>query len=391
MPEKILIIDDDVDTLKLVGLMLQRQGYQIAAAPNGKMGLEHARTDIPDLILLDVMMPGMDGYEVARQLRANSETVNIPILMFTAKAQLDDKVSGFEAGADDYLTKPTHPVELQAHVKALLARSTKGKSNKPVTRPTEAMAYFIGVLAARGGLGVSTVALNLAASLLPKSSGEVIVVEMRPGQGTMGIDLNLASPGGGLTTLLNTSPNDITRARIREELVLHSSGLKFLLSSFDPSDCALANNTAQFEAIVQRLAFMGAFIILDLGPGLPTSTQKIVKHLSDLIIVAEPVPTSLIHTRALYQALPNAGIDKGKLNIIINTRIRSELNLSPAQAQEHLGQPIAVAVSPVPELINEGNLKRTAAVLARPESQFTAQFATMADQVLQRAPKTHRK
>jgi pilus assembly protein CpaE len=90
MPEKILIIDDDVDTLKLVGLMLQRQGYQIAAASNGKQGLEQAEADIPDLILLDVMMPGMDGYEVARQLRANSETVNIPILMFTAKAQLDD-------------------------------------------------------------------------------------------------------------------------------------------------------------------------------------------------------------------------------------------------------------------------------------------------------------
>ncbi len=127
MAEKILIIDDDMDTLKLVGMMLQKQSYQIVAANNGIKGLELAEAENPDLILLDVMMPGMDGYEVAKRLRANPLTANTPILMFTAKAQLDDKVSGFEAGADDYLTKPTHPSELNAHVKALLARTAKGK------------------------------------------------------------------------------------------------------------------------------------------------------------------------------------------------------------------------------------------------------------------------
>ena len=112
MAEKILIIDDDLDTLRLVGLMLQRQGYQITAATNGELGLEKAFEEKPDLILLDIMMPGMDGYEVTRRLRAKPETVDTPILMFTAKTQLDDKVAGFEVGADDYLTKPTHPSEL---------------------------------------------------------------------------------------------------------------------------------------------------------------------------------------------------------------------------------------------------------------------------------------
>ena len=123
MPEKILIVDDDVDTLRLVGIMLQRQGYQIIAATNGQQGLSKALEERPDLILLDVMMPDMDGYEVTRQLRQAPPTAQTPILMFTAKSQLDDKVAGFEVGVDDYLTKPTHPAELQAHVKALLARA----------------------------------------------------------------------------------------------------------------------------------------------------------------------------------------------------------------------------------------------------------------------------
>jgi DNA-binding response OmpR family regulator len=109
MVEKILIVDDDVDTLRLVGLMLQRQGYQIVAATNGQQGLARAVEERPDLILLDVMMPDMDGYEVTRRLRKDPATAAIPILMFTAKTQLDDKVAGFEVGADDYLTKNSWP------------------------------------------------------------------------------------------------------------------------------------------------------------------------------------------------------------------------------------------------------------------------------------------
>src|ERR1043165_9190927 len=158
MSEKILIIDDDLDTLRLVGLMLQRQGYQISAATNGQQGLDKAFDEHPDLILLDVMMPDMDGYEVTRRLRQNPFTVNTPILMFTAKSQLNDKVVGFEVGANDYLTKPTHPSELQARVKTLLARAEK-KSSAPVNQDGN-RGYTIGILASRGGLGTSTLAVN---------------------------------------------------------------------------------------------------------------------------------------------------------------------------------------------------------------------------------------
>ena len=83
MSEKILIVDDDLDTLKLVGLMLQKSGFQILAASTGASGIDLALAELPDLILLDVMMPGMDGYEVTRRLRANENTQNIPIIIVT--------------------------------------------------------------------------------------------------------------------------------------------------------------------------------------------------------------------------------------------------------------------------------------------------------------------
>src|SRR5512134_193890 len=136
--------------------------------------LDKAFEEDPDLILLDVMMPDMDGYEVTRRLRRNPSTMETPILMFTAKTQLDDKVIGFEVGANDYLTKPTHPSELQTRVKTLIARVGDRKATASATQD-ENCGYVIGVLGARGGLGTTTLAVNLGAGLHSRTKAEVIV------------------------------------------------------------------------------------------------------------------------------------------------------------------------------------------------------------------------
>ena len=125
MAAKILIVDDDLQSLKVVGLMLQRRGYTIVAARGGEQGLAKAESDRPDLVLLDVMMPDINGLEVCRKLRSQPATRHIPIIMFTAKTLVGDKVEGFQAGADDYLTKPIHPDDLAAHVDAVLQRNAR--------------------------------------------------------------------------------------------------------------------------------------------------------------------------------------------------------------------------------------------------------------------------
>lgn len=120
MTEKLLIVDDDVDTLRLVGLMLQRQGYQIAAANNGHQALIMAQSELPDLILLDIMMPEMDGYEVCRCLKQIEGLKNIPIIFISALHETMDKVKAFSAGGVDYITKPFQFEEVQARVKTHL-------------------------------------------------------------------------------------------------------------------------------------------------------------------------------------------------------------------------------------------------------------------------------
>jgi DNA-binding response OmpR family regulator len=121
MAKTILVVDDDLRTLKLVGLVLDQEGYNVVAAESGEEGLEKARTENPDLIVLDILMPGLTGYEVVQRVRADPQTARVPILMLTAKSGLDDQMTGYEVGADDYLTKPFHREELVSRVESVLS------------------------------------------------------------------------------------------------------------------------------------------------------------------------------------------------------------------------------------------------------------------------------
>ncbi|MBC7224613.1 MAG: response regulator transcription factor [Anaerolineae bacterium] len=119
MSEKVLVVEDDQTLLETLEYNLSRQGYQVLTAADGPTALKVAREEHPDLIILDIMLPGLDGFEVCRILRREA---NMPILMLTARADEIDRVVGLELGADDYLTKPFHMRELLARVKALLRR-----------------------------------------------------------------------------------------------------------------------------------------------------------------------------------------------------------------------------------------------------------------------------
>lgn len=120
--EKVLIIEDEEDILALVHFNFARAGFQVACATSGEDGLQQVKTEQPDLILLDLMLPGVDGLEVCRRLRADEATADVPIVMMTAKGEESDVVAGLELGADDYVTKPFSPKILMARARAVLRR-----------------------------------------------------------------------------------------------------------------------------------------------------------------------------------------------------------------------------------------------------------------------------
>jgi phosphate regulon transcriptional regulator PhoB len=124
MTETILIVDDEPDVSDLLVYNLQKAGYKTATARDGNVALQKARDEVPSLILLDLMLPLMDGTEVCRHLKADSKTAHIPIIMLTAKAEEVDRVVGLELGADDYVTKPFSPREIALRVKSVLRRAS---------------------------------------------------------------------------------------------------------------------------------------------------------------------------------------------------------------------------------------------------------------------------
>lgn len=122
MNSKILVVEDDPGALRLISYTLQAEGYEVITATNGLQGLRKAQNDKPDLVVLDVMLPGIDGFEICHRLRAVPGTARLPIMMLSAKAREIDKTTGLNVGADDYLTKPADPSDIVSHIKALLAK-----------------------------------------------------------------------------------------------------------------------------------------------------------------------------------------------------------------------------------------------------------------------------
>ncbi|MFC1967499.1 response regulator transcription factor [Chloroflexota bacterium] len=139
MNKKILVVEDDPSSLRLTTYVLESNGYEVLSAMNGLEGLKKAQNENPDLVILDVMLPGIDGFEICNHLRADPKTASISIIMLSAKARGADKETGLKMGANDYITKPISPSDILKRVEGLLAGKTAGTQpgSIPVPRKTE--------------------------------------------------------------------------------------------------------------------------------------------------------------------------------------------------------------------------------------------------------------
>ncbi len=131
---RILVIDDEKDLIELVRYNLEKEGFVVRSAQDGEAGLAAAKKELPDLVLVDLMLPGIDGLDVCRSLRSDSRTARIPVIMLTAKSAESDRILGLELGADDYVTKPFSPRELIARIKAVLRRTSSPQAASEVIR-----------------------------------------------------------------------------------------------------------------------------------------------------------------------------------------------------------------------------------------------------------------
>jgi pilus assembly protein CpaE len=375
-----LIIDDDIDTLKLVGIMLERKGFRILASTTGKKGLQFAKDEIPDLVLLDIMIPDINGYEIARTIRSSPETESIPIIMFTARSQVDDKVEGLEAGADAYITKPARPRELFAQVNSILKRAPQRVSG------TQAAALekgkLIGIISSKGGIGISTLAINLAIEMHNQSGKEILLSDFRPGQGTISLELEVQNTAG-MVKLLEEEDPDMISELISDTILDHKTGIKTLLSSHHPSDSKYSGHIDHYVEIAKNLVTIADYAVLDLGPSLTPITSRVLPECDKILICLEPSPGNILQTRILIQDLINYGIGEGRFLIVLINRQRSGVQLSWEQAENQLERKIDQIFTPVPELAYQAAATNTPMIQRAEDSMTAEQFQDLAKLVLE--------
>ncbi len=377
MNAKILIVEDDLESLKLIGLMLQSRGYQIAAAQSGPQALSKAVSESPDLVILDLMMPGMDGYEVARRLRADPRTATIPIIILTARGQITDKVAGFEAGADEYLVKPVHPAELITRIESLLARSARIGPTVQLPR-----GKTIGFLGCKGGVGTTTVAMNLAVSLIrgPASGKKIILIDARTGSSTLAFQMGLR-PQQGLQVLAGREPHTLTADSILAHADRHASGTLLLGGLPEPQGLASPLTPAHAQAIVQALAETMDYVLVDMGTGLEAVSQALLRILRYVVVIIEPHRVSLLLTQALLAALDNLEVGRHRQGIVLVNKAPTSMTPSKDTVEEFLQREIICVIPPAPELAFQSAERGTPMVIMQAESLISIQFNQLAQYI----------
>lgn len=376
MPAKILLIDDDLQSLKLVGLMLQRRGYAIVAARGGVQGLAKAESDAPDLIILDVMMPDLDGFEVCRRLRSQPATSQIPVIMFTAKAQVGAKVDGFQSGADDYLTKPIHPDDLAARVDAALQRRAQQRANTP--KPAAA-AHVIGFLGVKGGVGTTTLALNAAAALAhADSERRVILIDLQASAANAAVQLGLES-ADGLTSLAKLTPQAITPSAVEQGLVQHASGLQLLLANAQSPVAALT--AAQLQAVISSASQLAQVVVLDLGSTLDDFNLAALGVCQRVVLAVEPLRIAVVAAQHLGAQLEHWGIPAARLSVALINRTPGAMMLDKQAVEAQLNLPIDVLLPPVPEVASQAANEASLIIHLQPGGLFAEQIRTLAQQL----------
>src|SRR3990170_3481420 len=234
MSARILVVDDDPNIQRLLTYTLKQEGYEVIVASDGAEGLKKWAAESPDLMLLDVMLPKMDGYQVAAKVRADEGPgAHVPIIMLTAEADVEQKVRGLRAGADDYQIKPFHPAELLARIKSLLARFAP--RDLVVGKPPMGRVHaFYG---AKGGVGTTTIAINTAIALHREIGRKVVLVDGNLQFGDHRVFLDLGLDRKSIVDVVTATTID--QDLLRSVLVKHDSGVDLLLAPPSPETAEL--------------------------------------------------------------------------------------------------------------------------------------------------------
>ena len=374
MPQpKVLIVDDDADSRAVLCDALGSESYTLLEAANGQQALQLADSELPDLILLDIMMSGMDGDLVLRKLKEQGKTCAIPVIMVTALNTDTQVAVCLNDGAVDHICKPFSNIVVRARVRAALRSRALAAGDKSFTLKQGKALGFIGV---KGGVGVTTVAVNVALSLL-RTKKTVAVVELRPHAGTVAAQLGVSSSLNIEPLLGYEHPGDINPQTLSKFLTSHPTGLQLLLAPPDMDE--QREITAQHaEEIVKGLAGMFDYVVVEI-PANPSKGAKAALRCCQFVALVVELETSCLAVApATLKALDSWGIGGASVGGVLVHRLQNTSEMTVGYVRSHLTCPLVGVIPPAPDLCAIALRSGSPLVLSQPDSICAAAFNELA-------------
>ncbi len=352
---KILVIDDEKIYHNMIIHALKAQDYQIETALNGIEGIKKARTSKPDLIITDVMMPKMNGYEVTSILRREDKFAHIPILVLTAQADMQAKLEAFEAGADDYLSKPFVPKELVIRIEALLRHAKRVNTIRKDTKKEE-KSRLIAVHSLRGGIGCSSLAVNLSLGIFQLWKKPTVLLDLTMTAGQVALMLN-ASLKRTWADLARFSAGSIDLEAINSVINQHESGLSFIPAPTFPSEATpLAEEMLSTTLKMLREEF--SYIIADLPHDFNQMTLSVLDEADLILLLVAPEMSSIRAAAAALDTYKKLDYPPEKIKLVLSA-IMPRSDLSKEKIEDALAMSVTIRIPYVANkfvhAINYGN------------------------------------
>jgi pilus assembly protein CpaE len=338
-------------------------------------------------------MPFMTGLELCQQVRERAETRFLPVIMISDQDSIEDKIEGFKAGADDFLSKPVHPRELLARINALLVRARMARGQK---------AYTVAVLGAKGGVGVTSIAVNVGVALAQREWA-VALAELHPSRGDLRYHVNVSATPS-LAPLLETDPKLLEPADVDDRLANHSSGLKLL---FGPTKAGSKPLSADHvEEIITSLQRNNDFLLLDLPSAEGPHVRRALELTDYTLLVTEPHTLSILCGRNLLELLDEWRVGE-PLGAVIVAKAPSGILLTRMEVENEIGlggsqprdityreaqmegrvearQGVVATIPPAPEAFQESVAAGVPIVLLDPSARAARALVSVADLLLER-------
>ena len=337
MTIKILAVDDNPVNLRVVTATLAHEGYLIETAASGPEALTKVKSFQPDLVILDIAMPDMDGYEVCRRLRSDLETTHLPVIMLTAHDTLDEKIKGFEAGADDFLVKPFQPAELNARIKVLTRRSIPALPAGDNTLQSKVISVF----SLKGGVGVSTIATNLAVALNEMWKKPVALIDLAfvNGQSALMLNLPLRHTWSDLAKL---PPDEMDGDLVQEAMLTHEGGLRILASPRNIGETEMIKRE-HVERVLESIMNRFEYLVLDLPHDFSETTLAGISATNEFILPLAPELASVKTMVGLLEVLNHFELPKEHMHILLNWIFKTK-GLARNSIESALKQPIEFVI-----------------------------------------------